>query len=411
MRSWRAAEYPTHWTEPGHVWDTNPVDGRTRPDGTRHETAPDRHTRWSGPFTQWWQVKDSNLGSFRDGFTVRSHWPSGNLPWCADHPPSHRPRHRIDAAAPHEPRPGLRAKSASSSPPRGPSATDAGSASPVHAVGRPATLVVALHRIRRRPGPPGSVDRRTLNPPTPRGRRPGCPAPGDGEQDHARGWTGRSTRPAGWSSPQPTRPAWSARSPSPPTASSSATAGAGQPRGPRSPQARHHRGPRMSTTTASETVVGTWRVDLENHLPDPEHDQRQPHLEVGQAVDEVGEQELQRPHPEQREGVGSEDEEGPRRSPRRWLGSSRGERRRSPRPGAGRAAAASRRGTRRCRSFRFPGRKIGLPERRCRRDPASQPEVHPRGRRVEVLVPGPQHAPPGEQQDRGEDVEATGPAR
>ncbi len=24
-----------------------------------------------------WQVQDSNLGSFRDGFTVRSHWPLG----------------------------------------------------------------------------------------------------------------------------------------------------------------------------------------------------------------------------------------------------------------------------------------------------------------------------------------------
>ena len=25
----------------------------------------------------WWQVKDSNLRSFRDGFTVHSHWPLG----------------------------------------------------------------------------------------------------------------------------------------------------------------------------------------------------------------------------------------------------------------------------------------------------------------------------------------------
>ena len=24
-----------------------------------------------------WRVQDSNLGSFRDGFTVRSHWPLG----------------------------------------------------------------------------------------------------------------------------------------------------------------------------------------------------------------------------------------------------------------------------------------------------------------------------------------------
>ena len=31
----------------------------------------------------WWQVKDSNLRSFRDGFTVRSHWPLGQPAWCA----------------------------------------------------------------------------------------------------------------------------------------------------------------------------------------------------------------------------------------------------------------------------------------------------------------------------------------
>ena len=30
-----------------------------------------------GPSYTWWQVKDSNLRSFRDGFTVRSHWPLG----------------------------------------------------------------------------------------------------------------------------------------------------------------------------------------------------------------------------------------------------------------------------------------------------------------------------------------------
>ncbi len=28
-----------------------------------------------------WQVQDSNLGSFRDGFTVRSHWPLGQPAW------------------------------------------------------------------------------------------------------------------------------------------------------------------------------------------------------------------------------------------------------------------------------------------------------------------------------------------
>jgi hypothetical protein len=29
------------------------------------------------PLSWWWQVQDSNLRSFRDGFTVRSHWPLG----------------------------------------------------------------------------------------------------------------------------------------------------------------------------------------------------------------------------------------------------------------------------------------------------------------------------------------------
>ena len=39
--------------------------------------GPGRHTRrLRGPRT-WWQVKDSNLGSSRDGFTVRSLWPLG----------------------------------------------------------------------------------------------------------------------------------------------------------------------------------------------------------------------------------------------------------------------------------------------------------------------------------------------
>ena len=40
--------------------------------------------RRSGAFVEhWWQVKDSNLRSFRDGFTVRSHWPLGQPAWCA----------------------------------------------------------------------------------------------------------------------------------------------------------------------------------------------------------------------------------------------------------------------------------------------------------------------------------------
>src|SRR5947208_2565707 len=46
-------------------------------------------TRFSlvrGCFPCWWQIKDSNLGSFRDGFTVRSHWPLGQpASWVPPH--------------------------------------------------------------------------------------------------------------------------------------------------------------------------------------------------------------------------------------------------------------------------------------------------------------------------------------
>ena len=36
-----------------------------------------------GPLNHAWQVEDSNLCSFRDGFTVRSHWPLGQpAGWC-----------------------------------------------------------------------------------------------------------------------------------------------------------------------------------------------------------------------------------------------------------------------------------------------------------------------------------------
>src|SRR5262245_60384195 len=34
----------------------------------------------------WWRVEDSNLRSFRDGFTDRSHWPLGQPAWCTPAP-------------------------------------------------------------------------------------------------------------------------------------------------------------------------------------------------------------------------------------------------------------------------------------------------------------------------------------
>jgi PhnB protein len=41
-------------------------------------TAPDRSLYWSEAASAWlWRVEDSNLRSFRDGFTDRSHWPLG----------------------------------------------------------------------------------------------------------------------------------------------------------------------------------------------------------------------------------------------------------------------------------------------------------------------------------------------
>ena len=49
------------------------VDRRTEADAAgQARGAPDRRFRWSGaPLSTWWQVKDSNLRSFRDGFTDR----------------------------------------------------------------------------------------------------------------------------------------------------------------------------------------------------------------------------------------------------------------------------------------------------------------------------------------------------
>src|SRR4051812_17586507 len=68
--------------------------GRIRLDSTgRTGTALNRRSCWSrAVFVSWWRVEDSNLCSFRDGFTVRSHWPLGQPAWA--HRPG-VPRQRI----------------------------------------------------------------------------------------------------------------------------------------------------------------------------------------------------------------------------------------------------------------------------------------------------------------------------
>ena len=67
-----------------------PADGHRGPD----RAGPDRPQRErprtafalvTGPFCTVWRVEDSNLCSFRDGFTVRSHWPLGQPAWACLH--------------------------------------------------------------------------------------------------------------------------------------------------------------------------------------------------------------------------------------------------------------------------------------------------------------------------------------
>jgi hypothetical protein len=65
-----------------------PTGSRNRPDSAGPRwmetvTAPDRFSLVRGRSFCWWRVKDSNLRSFRDGFTVRSHWPLGQPAWRA----------------------------------------------------------------------------------------------------------------------------------------------------------------------------------------------------------------------------------------------------------------------------------------------------------------------------------------
>ncbi len=62
-----------------HVFGT---DTSNRPDrAVRSRTARrrpcDQNFLVTGPSALLWRVEDSNLCSFRDGFTVRSHWPLG----------------------------------------------------------------------------------------------------------------------------------------------------------------------------------------------------------------------------------------------------------------------------------------------------------------------------------------------
>src|SRR5437764_10795322 len=62
-----------------------PVPGGTRWD--RCGRPPyGRFAGTGGRLLSMWRVKDSNLGSFRDGFTVRSHWPLGQpASWVPPH--------------------------------------------------------------------------------------------------------------------------------------------------------------------------------------------------------------------------------------------------------------------------------------------------------------------------------------
>jgi hypothetical protein len=48
-----------------------------RPNGTDNNGPSTAFLLVRGRVCTWWRVKDSNLRSFRDGFTVRSHWPLG----------------------------------------------------------------------------------------------------------------------------------------------------------------------------------------------------------------------------------------------------------------------------------------------------------------------------------------------
>src|SRR3954447_3090866 len=53
----------------------------------------------TGLFCSRWRVKDSNLRSFRDGFTVRSHWPLGQPAWASPPRCSLAAENRIAVAA------------------------------------------------------------------------------------------------------------------------------------------------------------------------------------------------------------------------------------------------------------------------------------------------------------------------
>ena len=67
---------------------------------------------------------------------------------------------------------------------------------------------------------------------------------------------------------------------------------------------------RQSAMTASDITVGTCQMSAMQHLhADQDEDRRQARSEVGEALDQPGQQEVQRHEAEQRERVGGEDDE------------------------------------------------------------------------------------------------------
>lgn len=73
---------PASWHAPSLAADPQPAhrnaNSRLGPARGLQEKDPGARFRSSrGHLCTWWRVEDSNLCSFRDGFTVRSHWPLG----------------------------------------------------------------------------------------------------------------------------------------------------------------------------------------------------------------------------------------------------------------------------------------------------------------------------------------------
>ena len=81
----------------GHAAAPSPHSSGTR---ARERPLDAARLRRSRGLSHGWQVKDSNLRSFRDGFTVRSHWPLGQPAWCAWKDSKPHPADRIDQEDP-----------------------------------------------------------------------------------------------------------------------------------------------------------------------------------------------------------------------------------------------------------------------------------------------------------------------